>query len=333
MCQYSAVDGIPSAWHLTHLGSFANGGAGLVFAEATAVSPEGRISPSDVGIWNDRQRDAWAPITRFVHEQGGSIGIQLAHAGRKASTWHPWAEHRGTVPPEQGGWQAVAPSAVPFGALATPAALDADGIAAVVRDFTTGARRAVDAGFDVLEIHGAHGYLVHQFLSPLSNTRDDQYGGSLENRARLLLEIVRSVRAEVGEEVPLFVRLSATDYMEGGWDVEQTTTVAGWAKQAGADFFDISTGGNIAEAVVPVGPLYQVPFAEQVRKGASVPTSAVGLITTAQQAASIVEEGHADAVMIGRLALREPHFPLLAAHELGVDVDYWPRQYERARPA
>lgn len=333
MCQYSAVDGMPAPWHLAHLGSFATGGAGLIFTEATAIVPEGRISPGDTGIWNDEQRDAWAGITRFVHEQGGAIGIQLAHAGRKASSWHPWAEQRGTVVADDGGWPTVAPSAIAFPPLAAPRELTTDEVAGIVHAFVAAAVRAVEAGFDVIEIHAAHGYLLHQFLSPLSNTRDDRYGGSLENRARLLLEVVHAVRTAIGDDVPLFVRLSATDYAEGGWDAEQTTTLAGWAAEAGADFFDVSTGGNVADAVVPIGPLYQVPYAEQVKHGAGVPTSAVGLITTAEQADSIVADGRADAVMIGRLALREPHFPLLAARELGVDVDYWPPQYARARLA
>jgi 2,4-dienoyl-CoA reductase-like NADH-dependent reductase (Old Yellow Enzyme family) len=334
MCQYSVMerDGIPTDWHLAHLGSFARGGAGLIVAEATAVVPEGRISPRDTGIWNDDQVHAWRRITDFVHEQGAAIGLQLAHAGRKASVWPAWGfpEH-GTVPVADGGWQTVAPSAVAFEGYAPPRALTRAEIPDVVAAFTTAARRALDAGFDLVELHAAHGYLLHQFLSPLSNLRTDAYGGSLENRARLLLEIVRAVRAEVGEAVPVLVRFSATDYADGGWDAEQTATVAGWAHEAGADLFDISSGGLVAGVRVPLGPGYQVPFAEYVRTAAHVPVNAVGLITEARQAQSIVESGQADAVMLGREMLRDPHFPLRAARELGVDIDYWPPQYLRAR--
>ena len=335
MCQYSVSlrDGVPHDWHLVHLGSLATGGAGLVITEATAVSPEGRISPEDTGIWNDTQRDAWARIVGFIAGRGAVPGIQLAHAGRKASTWAPWGHEgkHGTVPQADGGWRAVAPSAIAFSGYDEPLALDAAGIEKVVDDFTAAAHRAVDAGFRVLEIHGAHGYLVHQFLSPLSNRRDDEYGGSLENRARLLLRIVRSVRNEVDDDVALIVRLSASDYAEGGWDQEQTATVAAWAAEAGADFFDISSGGLVAGVRIPLGPGYQVPFADFVRHESDVSVGAVGLITTPQQAAAVVEEGRADAVLLARELLRDPHFPLRAAHELGVDIDYWPGQYLRAR--
>jgi 2,4-dienoyl-CoA reductase-like NADH-dependent reductase (Old Yellow Enzyme family) len=335
MCQYSVAkhDGVPHDWHLVHLGSLATGGAGLVLTEATAVSPEGRISPEDTGIWNDEQRDAWTRIVGFIRERGAVPGIQLAHAGRKASTWAPWGQdgQHGTVPESAGGWRAVAPSAVAFDGYDEPLALDAAGIEKVVDDFTAAARRAVDAGFAVLEIHGAHGYLVHQFLSPLSNRRDDEYGGSLENRARLLLRIVRAVRAAVDDDIAVIVRLSASDYAEGGWDQEQTATVAAWAAEAGADFFDISSGGLVAGVRIPLGPGYQVPFADFVKHESEVPTAAVGLITTPQQAAAVVEEGRADAVLLARELLRDPHFPLRAAHELGVELDYWPGQYLRAR--
>lgn len=335
MCQYSVSlqDGVPHDWHLVHLGSLATGGAGLVLTEATAVSPEGRISPEDTGIWNDEQRDAWARIVRFIGERGAVPGIQLAHAGRKASTWAPWGQDgkHGTVPASDGGWQSVAPSAVAFDGYEEPRALDDAGIEKVVDDFTAAAHRAVDAGFRVLEIHGAHGYLVHQFLSPLSNRRDDAYGGSLENRARLLLRIVRSVRDAVDDDIAVIVRLSASDYAEGGWDQEQTAIVAGWAAEAGADFFDISSGGNVAGVRIPLGPGYQVPFADFVKHESDVPVGAVGLITTPQQAAAVVEEGRADAVLLARELLRDPHFPLRAAHELGVEIDYWPGQYLRAR--
>ena len=333
LCQYSVdlEDGVPTDWHLVHLGSFARGGAGLVMSEATGVSPVARISAEDTGIWNDDQRDVWARIVSFIHSQGAAAGIQLAHAGRKGSMFREWGPQHGTRPIVEGGWQTVAPSAIAFEGYDAPVELDDAGIAAVVADFTSAARRSVDAGFDVLEVHAAHGYLLHQFLSPLSNLRTDRYGGILENRARLLLEVVASVRAEVGGDVALFVRFSATDWTEGGWDEEQTTTVAGWARDAGADLFDLSSGGLVAGARIPVGPGYQVPFAEQVRDGAGVEVNAVGLITSAQQADDIIRTGKADAVMIGREIMRDPHFPLRAAHELGVELDYWPPQYRRAQ--
>ncbi len=333
MCQYSVDNrnGVPVDWHLVNLGSFARGGAGLVFTEGTAVSPEGRITAQDTGIWNDEQRDAWAPIVAFVRSQGAVAGMQLAHAGRKASTYRPWSPQHGTVPHDDGGWMPVAPSAVAFGDYATPRALESTELAGITADFAAAARRALDAGFQVIEIHAAHGYLLHEFLSPLSNLRDDEYGGSLQNRARLLLEIVRAVRAEVGEDLPLFVRFSASDWADGGWDEHQTATVAGWAAQAGADFFDISSGGLVAHQSIPVAPAYQVPFAGHVRFAAEVTTSAVGLITGARQAERILAEGHADAIMMGRELLRDPHFPLRAAHELGVELDYWPPQYLRAQ--
>ncbi|MEO8907524.1 MAG: NADH:flavin oxidoreductase/NADH oxidase [Microbacteriaceae bacterium] len=335
MCQYSVLEknGVPTAWHLVHLGSIARGGSGLVVAEATAISAEGRISDRDTGIWNDAQRDSWRPIVDFIHSQGAAAGVQLAHAGRKASTWPAWGSERsGTVPLDEGGWQTVSASADAFPGYEPPVALDEAGIDAVVADFTAAAGRAIDAGFDVLELHAAHGYLLHQFLSPLSNHRADAYGGSLQNRARLLLRVVASVRAAVGEAVPLFVRFSATDYAHGGWDQEQTATVAGWARDAGADLFDISSGGNLAGVRIPLGPGYQVPFAEYVKRKAGVRVSAVGLITTPQQAEQILASGQADAIMLGRELLRDPHFPLRAADELGVELA-WPPQYERAKPA
>ncbi|CAN5235394.1 NADH:flavin oxidoreductase/NADH oxidase [soil metagenome] len=333
MCQYSVEkqDGVPTDWHLAHLGSFATGGAGLIMTEATAVSPEGRISPHDTGIWNDEQRDSWARIAGFIRAQGAVAAIQLAHAGRKASTWRPWAGQHGTVPVADGGWEPVAPSAIAFEGYAAPRALETDDLRQVVSDFLAAAGRALDAGFQVLEIHAAHGYLLHQFLSPLSNTRTDAYGGSLQNRARLLLEIVTAVRAAIGDHVPLLVRFSATDWAADGWDAEQTATVAGWARAAGADFFDISTGGLVAGVHIPVGPGYQVPFAEQVRHDAEVAVSTVGMITEARQAEDIVASGKADVVMMARQMLRDPHFPLLAAAELGVDLDYYPPQYLRAK--
>lgn len=332
MCQYSVVkrDGVPIDWHLVHLGAFAVGGAGLVITEATAVSPEGRISPEDTGIWNDEQATAWSRIVEFVRAQGAVAGIQLAHAGRKGSTWRQFDPREGTVPSDEGGWMPVAPSAVPFEGFETPHPLSVAEIDAIVDDFAAAARRALDVGFELLEIHAAHGYLLHEFLSPLSNSRDDEYGGSLENRARLLLRIVAAVREVAGASVPLLVRFSATDWIDDGWDQEQTATVAGWAHQAGADLFDISTGGLTIAQRIPLSPGYQVPFAEHVRDEAEVPVSAVGLITTATQAEEIVASGRADAVMMGRQMMRDPHFTWRAAHELGVHIDY-PPAFERAR--
>ncbi len=329
MCMYSAVDGVVQEWHHTHLAQFASGGAGLIVAEATAVVPEGRISPRDAGLWNDAQRDAWAPIVRAIHERGAAAGIQLAHAGRKASTWWPWADARGSVPEADGGWQTTAPSAVAFDGFAAPVALDAAGIDAVVEGFAAAARRARQAGFDVLEIHGAHGYLLHQFLSPLSNLRSDEYGGSLENRARLLLRVIDAVRGAVGEAVPVFVRISATDHAEGGFTAEEAAAVGDWATAHGADLIDVSSGGLVAHQQIDVFPGYQVPLAETVRQGGRIPTTAVGLITAAAQAEQVLADGAADAIFAGREWLRDPHFALRAAHELGADVA-WPPQYERA---
>jgi 2,4-dienoyl-CoA reductase-like NADH-dependent reductase (Old Yellow Enzyme family) len=335
MCQYTVDkgDGVPTEWHLVHLGSFARGGAGLVFAEASGVTPEGRISPRDTGIWSDEQVAGWRRVTDFIHTQGALAGLQLAHAGRKASVYPEWGTGglKGTLPEGEGGWQTASASDLAFGDYAAPRALSVDEIRDVVAAFVGGARRALDAGFDLVEIHAAHGYLIHQFLSPLSNVRDDAYGGSLENRARLLLEIVRGVRAEVGDDVPVFVRFSATDYVDGGWDEHQTATVAGWARDAGADLFDISSGGLVTGVRIPSAPGYQVPLAESVAADAHVRVSTVGRITEPRQAAEIVSSGRADAVMLGREMLRDPHFALRAATELGVELDYWPPQYLRAR--
>jgi 2,4-dienoyl-CoA reductase-like NADH-dependent reductase (Old Yellow Enzyme family) len=341
LCQYSVIarDGVPTDWHLAHLGSFAMGGAGLIMAEATAVVPEGRISSHDTGIWSDEQVAGWRRVVEFAHGRGAVIGLQLAHAGRKASVYPEWGfEHKGSVPLDAPadvdpgrGWQTVSASDLAFEGYRAPRALALDELPAVVAAFVAAARRAIDAGFDLVELHAAHGYLLHQFLSPLSNTRADAYGGSLESRARLLLDIVRAVRAELGERVPLMVRFSASDYADGGWDAAQTATVAAWAREAGADFFDISSGGLISGVRIPLGPGYQVPFAEQVRETADVAVSAVGLITEVEQAAAIVASGQADAVMLGREMMRDPHFALRAAHELGVELDYWPPQYLRAR--
>lgn len=331
MCQYSAVGGVPNDWHLVHLGSFARGGAGLVFTEATAVTPEGRISPDDTGLWNAEQQAAWARIVDFVHAQGATAGIQLAHAGRKASTYSGFTHQRGGIPDADGGWRPVAPSAVPFpGLREDPEPLDADGIAGVIRAFGDAAERAVAAGFDVLEVHAAHGYLLHEFLSPLSNQREDEYGGSFENRVRAALEVVREIRRRVADGVPVVVRVSATDWVDGGWSDDETVRLAGLLREEGVDLIDTSTGGNVA-ADIPVGPGYQVPFARRIRAEAGVPTGAVGLITEPKQAEDILADGSADVVLLARELLREPHWPLRAASELGdADVDLWPAQYRRA---
>lgn len=330
MCQYSVEleDGVPTDWHLVHLGGLALGRPGLLLTEATAVSPEGRISPQDTGIWNDEQVHAYRRIVDFAHAAGTPMAVQLAHAGRKGSTYRPWSSESGTVPPSAGGWTAVGPSAIAFPQYAVPQALDAAGLAKVVGDFAAAAGRAVAAGFDAVELHAAHGYLLHEFLSPVSNLRTDEYGGSLENRARLLLEVVRAVRDAIGPGVPLLVRFSATDWRDDGWTVQETSAVARSAAEAGADVMDVSSGGN-APAPIPVGPLYQVPLAAEVRRDAGVPVTAVGLITTAEQAEQVVASGQADAVMVARAALRDPHFALNAAAELGAEIT-WPAQYERA---
>ena len=331
MCQYSAVDGVPNDWHLVHHGSFARGGAGLVFTEATAVAPEGRISPEDTGLWNDEQQAAWARIVDFVHGQGAAAGIQLAHAGRKASTYPPFAEHRGPVPDEDGGWTPVAPSDVAFPGLRDPEPLDAVGIAEVVTAFGDAAERALAAGFDVLELHAAHGYLLHEFLSPLSNLRGDEYGGSFDNRVRLLLEVVREVRGRVPTGVPVVVRLSATDWTEGGWTLGDSVRLGGLLRAEGVDLVDTSSGGN-ALADIPIGPGYQVPFARTIREEAGIPTGAVGMISEPKQAEEILAEGSADVVLLARELLRDPHWALRAAFELGdSDAAPWPKQYLRAR--
>ncbi|MGN6730271.1 MAG: NADH:flavin oxidoreductase/NADH oxidase [Rhodanobacteraceae bacterium] len=329
MCQYSSPGGVPTDWHLVHLGSRAVGGAGLVFTEATAVSPEGRISPEDTGIWNERQVAAWSRIARFIRGQGAAAGIQLAHAGRKASTDAPW---RGGDPLDagHGGWTPVAPSAIPFDeGHPVPVALDAAGIRKVIDDFRAAAQRAREAGFEVIEIHGAHGYLIHQFLSPLSNTRTDQYGGSLENRARLLREIIAAVRENWPAPMPLWVRLSATDWAEGGWDIGECVQLARLLRADGVDVIDCSSGGTVAHPKIPVGPGFQVPFAARIRREAGIPTSTVGLITEPKQAEEILQRGAADVIEMAREFLRDPYFPRRAAKELGESIRA-PEQYERA---
>lgn len=331
MCQYSAVDGVPHDWHLVHLGSFARGGVGLVFTEATAVSAEGRISLGCTGIWNDEQEAAWSRIVEFVHGQGTPVGMQLAHAGRKASALAPF-EGRGFVPDEEGGWEPVAPSPVAADGLRTPRELTREDIAGVVRSFAAAAERAVRTGFDLLEVHAAHGYLLHEFLSPLSNRRTDEYGGSFDNRVRLVLEVVDAVRAVAPEEMPLFVRLSATDWVDGGWDCDDSVRLAGRLRERGVDLVDVSSGGVVA-ADIPVGPGYQVQFARRIGQEAGIATGAVGMITEPQQAEDIVADGSASAVLLARAMLRNPHWALSAAHELGVAPGQgigWPRQYQRA---
>ncbi len=328
MCEYSATDGVPDEWHLVHLGSRAVGGAGLVFTEASAVSAQGRISPGDTGIWNDCQAEVWARIVRFIVSQGAAAGMQIAHAGRKASTDLPW---QGGEPLTrgQGGWDTVAPSALAFDeGYPTPMALDADGIATIVADFAAAAARTRDAGFGVIEIHAAHGYLLHSFLSPLSNHRDDAYGGSLANRARLLREVVTAVRVQWPAPAPLVVRLSATDWMPGGWDIDECVELARWLKQDGVDLIDCSSGGTSPHAEISVGPGYQVPFAARIRREARIATGAVGMITTGAQANSIIENGEADLILIGRESLRDPYFPRRAAAELGIKLA-GPVQYGR----
>ena len=332
MCQYSSDDGFATDWHLVHLGSRAVGGAAAVFTEATAVSAAGRISPEDLGIWSDAHVEPLARIVRFVHGQSAHAGMQLAHAGRKGSTYRPWAGAAGSVPPAAGGWTAIAPSAVAFEGYAVPQALTEAGIAGIVREFAAAARRAREAGFRIVEIHAAHGYLLHQFLSPLSNRRDDRYGGSFDHRTRLTREVVEAVRREWPERLPVFLRLSATDWVEGGWDVEQSVELARQLKPLGVDLVDCSSGGLVAHARIPLGPGYQVPFAERIRREAEIATGAVGLITTAAQADEIVRAGRADAVLLARQLLRDPYWPLRAAAELG-GTESWPAQYLRAAPA
>jgi 2,4-dienoyl-CoA reductase-like NADH-dependent reductase (Old Yellow Enzyme family) len=329
MCQYSAFAGVPGHWHLVHLGSRAVGGAGLVFTEATAVSPEGRISPGDTGLWNEAQQQAWAPIAAFIAAQGAVPGIQLAHAGRKASTRAPWL---GGAPlaQEEGAWTPVAPSPLPFDeGHPVPRALDADGLRKVVADFADAATRARDAGFRMVEIHAAHGYLLHEFLSPLSNRRTDAYGGSLANRARLLLEVVAAVRAAWPAPLPLAVRVSATDWTPGGWDIGECVELARWLREAGVDLVDCSSGGNVPRARIPAVPGYQVPFAARIRREAGIATAAVGLITDPQQADAILGRGEADLILMARELLRDPYFPRRAAAELGGALEP-PLQYQRA---
>ena len=328
MCQYSAVDGIPNDWHHVHLAQFAAGGAGLVIAEATAVSPEARISPDDVGLWNDAQVEAWTPIVAAIRARGAVPGVQLGHAGRKASTTSPLTGGRGSVPTEDGGWETVAPSAIAYPGFAAPRELDAAGIEKVVADFADAARRAVTAGFEVLEVHAAHGYLLHQFLSPLSNHRADEYGGSFDGRVRLLERVTAAVRA-AAPDAALFVRFSGTDAADGGWDIDDTVRAAERVAAAGADLIDVSSGGLVPHQSIQPGPGYQVPLAEKVRRETGILVAAVGMIDDAHLAESVVAEGRADAVLSAREWLRDPHYALRAAVELGAELPA-PAQYLRA---
>lgn len=330
MCQYSSVDGLPTDWHFVHLGSRAVGGAALVIVEATAVCPEGRISPDDSGLWSPRHAEAFRRITSFIKDQGSIPGVQLAHAGRKASTAAPWKGH-GLVRPQDGGWLPLAPSPLPFAeGYAVPREMSAGDIARTVAQFADSARLARQAGFEVVELHFAHGYLVNEFLSPLCNRRTDQYGGSRESRMRLALEIARAVRAQWPAELPLFARLSSTDWAEGGWDLPDSVALSGALKASGVDLIDCSSGGAVAHARIPVGPGYQVPFAQEIRRQTGVATGAVGLITKPEQAEQIVASEQADAVLLARELLRDPYWPLHAAKALGADAP-WPKQYLRAK--
>ena len=332
MCEYSSIDGFANDWHVVHLGSRAVGGAALVLTEAIAVTAEGRISPQDLGIWKDEHIEVLARIARFCKAQGAAWGTQLAHAGRKGSTKAPW-DGNGAVPQSEGGWAPIGPGSEPFNeSYPLPVALDDAGIAAVIEAFSLGAGRTLEAGGTVVELHAAHGYLIHQFLSPLVNRRTDRWGGSFENRIRLAIEVVHAIRKTWPERLPLIVRVSATDYAVGGWDIDQTVELAKvLRREGGVDLIDVSSGGALplSPSAIPVGPLYQVPFAERVRREAGIATGAVGMITEPAEAEAILADGRADMVSLARESLRDPYWPLYAARALGVQVP-WPRQYTRA---
>jgi len=331
MCQYSAKDGFANDWHLVHLGSRAVGGAGLIIQEATAVSPEGRITPADLGLWKDEHKEKLKNIITFVHAHGSAMGIQLAHAGRKASHDLPWKGGKQLAIQNQDAWHSVAPSAIPFlEGGQPPSELDERGIQKVIEDFKKAARRSADLDYDVLEIHSAHGYLLHEFLSPLSNQRKDSYGGTFENRIRLLLEIVSAVQEVWPKDKPLFVRISASDWAEGGWNIDESVKLAKLLKQLGVDVIDCSSGGQVPHQKITLGPGYQVPFAERIKKEAEIMTGAVGLITTATQAEDILTHDKADLIFLARESLRNPYFPMKAAKELNEDFK-WPDQYMRAK--
>ena len=329
MCQYSAHDGVVGQWHQIHLGSFATGGVGLIMVEATGVVPEGRITPGCTGLWNQEQVDAFKPIIDFAHSQGAKMGVQLAHAGRKGSTMLPWDDHE-IASPAEGGWETVAPSAIAYKDFPIPREMTLDEIKDLTSKFVEASERAIAAGFDVIEIHAAHGYLFHQFFSPLSNQRTDQYGGSFENRIRFLIETARAIRAAVGENYPIFARISATDWVEGGWDLEDSVNLSLELKSVGVDLIDVSSGGLVHDAKITTGPGYQVSFAAKIRSEVKILTSAVGIITDGLQAEEIITSGSADAVMIGRAMLRNPRWAIAAAEDLGEKI-HWSLQLERAR--
>jgi 2,4-dienoyl-CoA reductase-like NADH-dependent reductase (Old Yellow Enzyme family) len=333
MCQYSSVDGLANDWHFVHLGSRAIGGAGLVFTEAAAVEATGRISPDDLGIWDNAHIEPLARIARFLESHGAVAGIQLAHAGRKASTGAPW-KGGGPLNEDDGGWKPIfAPSAIPFDTnYQVPQALDLAGIAHITHCFADAAARALEAGFRVIELHAAHGYLLNEFLSPLSNKRDDQYGGTFENRIRVVCEVTEAIRRVWPERLPLFIRISATDWAEGGWTPDDSVALAVRLAPLGIDLVDCSSGGLVPHARIPVGPGYQVPFAERIRREASIMTGAVGMITSPEQADQIIRNGEADIVLLARQFLRDPYWPLHAAQALRQDID-WPQQYLRAKPS
>lgn len=332
MCQYSSIDGFANDWHLVHLGSRASGGAGLVIQEATAVAPEGRISPEDLGIWKDEHIEKLKAITAFIKSQNAVPGIQLAHAGRKASVSSPWKGNK-KLQSSEGGWQTIAPSAIPYHDTEAflPEALDKNGIQKLISDFKSATKRAVEAGYEVLEIHAAHGYLNHQFLSPLSNSRTDEYGGSFENRIRFTMEVLEAVQSEWPVDLPLFVRISATDWAEGGWNIEESIQFSEILKEKGVDLIDVSSGGLVSHQKIPLEPGYQVPFAEKIKTETGILTGAVGLITEATQAEAILQSEKADLVLFARESLRNPNLGLDFARALGDDVA-WPPQYERAKP-
>jgi 2,4-dienoyl-CoA reductase-like NADH-dependent reductase (Old Yellow Enzyme family) len=330
MCEYSSEDGLANDWHFAHLASRAVGGAGLVFTEAAAVTPEGRISPQDLGVWSEKHFEPLERVTRFIDSQGAVAGIQLAHAGRKGGVYRPWSGE-GAAPEAEGGWRPIGPSELPFSETnGHPRAMTLDDIAATRAAFATAAARAYAAGFRVIELHAAHGYLMHEFLSPLSNRRADSYGGSYDNRVRFVLECAEAVRAALPDRCPLFVRISATEWTEGGWDIEQSVELARRLKARGVDVIDCSSGGNVA-AKIPVGPGYQVPFASRIRREANMPTAAVGMITRAEQAEQILGNGAADVILLARELLRDPYWPLRAAEALGYKMS-WPAQYLRSAP-
>lgn len=331
MCQYSSINGMPNDWHLVHLGARAVGGAGLIFTEATAVSPDGRISPDDAGIWNDEQASAYKRITSFIKSQNSVPGIQLAHAGRKASTFSPW-KGVGKVEIENGGWQTLAPSSISFADnYPDPKEMNEKDIKLVVDQFVEAAKRSIDAGFEIIELHMAHGYLVHEFLSPVSNKRKDKYGGSIENRCRFAIEIANAVRKAIPDGMPLFARISSTDWVDDGWDIEQSILLSKWLKETEIDLIDCSSGGNIAKSKIPLTPGYQIPFSQRIKQEAKILTGGVGLITTAEQAEEIISSEKADLVFLAREMLRDPYWTLHAAKKLNVDLLDWPNQYLRAK--